>query len=200
MAHIDYFFATPSPWTYLAGTRLEEVAARRGATIAYRPLDLIALFARTGGTAPDQRHPSRQEYRGQDLVRQAGRLGMPFNLKPAFWPVNGAPAAYAIIAAAREGGEVGGLTHAITRAVWAEERNIADDAVVRDLLSENGFDPDLTNRGMLVGAETFASNLEQAVLRGVFGAPFYIVAETDQRFWGQDRLDSLDEHLATLAG
>lgn len=57
MSHIDYYFSTISPYTYLAGKRLEEIAAAHGAAIRYRPLDIIALFARTGGTPPAERHP-----------------------------------------------------------------------------------------------------------------------------------------------
>ena len=48
MAHIDYYFATISPFTYLAGTGLEKVAEKHGATITYKPVDIMALFARTG--------------------------------------------------------------------------------------------------------------------------------------------------------
>ena len=71
MAHVDYFFATLSPYTYLAGTRLEAIAAKHGATISYKPVDLIALFGRTGGVPPKDRHPARQEYRAQELGRQS---------------------------------------------------------------------------------------------------------------------------------
>ena len=120
MSRIDYFFATVSPYTYLAGTRLEEIAARYGATIAYKPLDILALFTRTGGTAPKDRHPARQEYRAQELTRQAKKLGMPFNLHPAHWPTNPAPSSYALIAAQNAGGgDLGALVHAFTRACWA---------------------------------------------------------------------------------
>ena len=71
LAHIDYYFSTMSPFTYLAGTTLEQIAARHGATITYKPLDIVALFARTGGVAPADRHPSRQSYRAQEILRQA---------------------------------------------------------------------------------------------------------------------------------
>jgi len=195
MAQIDYFFATLSPYCYLAGQRLEEVAARHGATINYKPFDIVAAFARTGGTAPKDRHISRMEYRAQELPRQARKLDMPFNLKPAHWPTNGAPAAYAFIAAQNAGGgDLGALAHAITRAVWAEEKDIAQDDVIRACLTEAGFDPALADSGLLMGAETYARNLEEAVERGVFGAPFYIVG--DARFWGQDRIADIDAHLA----
>ena len=195
MAHIDYFFATLSPYAYLAGNRLEEIAAKHGATITYKPFDLISGFGRTGGQPPKDRHPSRQEYRAMELTRQAKKLGMPFKLQPAFWPTNGAPSSYAIIAAQAEGGDVGKLCQLIMHAVWAEDRDIAQDDVVRDCLAKAGFDPALADKGLLQGANTFARNLEEAVERGVFGAPFYIV-DDGQKFWGQDRLEDLDLHLA----
>lgn len=196
MAHIDLFFSTLSPYAYLAGNRAEEVAAKHNATITYKPLDIMALFARTGGTAPKDRHASRVEYRAQELVRQARKRGFAFNLKPAHWPTNGAPSSYAFIAAQNAGGgDLGKLMFAITRAVWAEDQDIAEDAVVRRCLSEAGFDPKLADSGLLEGAETYAANLEEAVERGVFGSPFYIT-DTDQRFWGQDRIDDLDAALA----
>ena len=198
MADIDYFFATLSPYSYLAGLRLEEIAAKHDATIAYKPVDIIALFGRTGGVPPKDRHPSRIEYRAQELVRQAKKTGLPFNLQPAHWPTNAAPSSYAIIAAIQDGsGDVGKLCHSILRACWAEDKDIAQDDVIRDCLAGAGFDPALADSGLLVGAETYAANLEEAVDRGVFGAPFYITQD-DQRFWGQDRLEDLDAHLATL--
>lgn len=195
MAHVDYYFSTISPFTYLAGVRLEQMAARHGATITYKPVDIIALFSRTGGVPPAQRHPSRQEYRAQDLPRQARKAGLELVLQPAFFPTNAAPSSYAVIAAqAAGGGDLGQLVHALLRAVWVENRNIAEDDVIRDALAQAGFDPALADSGLLAGAETYAANLEEAVNNGVFGAPFYIT-DSGQRFWGQDRLDDLDLHL-----
>mgnify|MGYP001803163389 CR=1 FL=1 len=148
MAHIDYFFSTLSPYAYLAGTRMEDVADKHGATVTYKPVDVMGLFGRTGGTPPKARNPNRQE-----------------------------------------------LVHSFMSAVWAEEKDIAQDEVVKDKLSAAGFDPSLADSGLLAGAETFAANLEEAVSRGVFGSPFYIT-DKDQRFWGQDRIEDLDLHLA----
>lgn len=196
MPHIDYYFATLSPYTYLAGNRFEEVAAKHGATVAYKPLDIMALFGRTGGTPPKDRHPNRIEYRAQELVRQAKKYDMPFNLKPAHWPTNAAPSSYAIIAAqAAGGGDLGKLVHSVLRAVWAEEKDIAEDDVVKSCLTAAGFDASLADSGLLAGAETYAANLEEAVDKGAFGAPFYIV-DGDQRFWGQDKIEDLDLYLS----
>ncbi len=196
MAHIDYFFSTLSPYAYLAGTRLEEVTARHGASVTYKPVDIMSLFARTGGLPLKDRHPARRAYRDQDIQRQVTKLGMPFNMAPAFWPVNPAPSSYAIIAAQNAGGgDMGALVHGLLRASWAEERDIADDAVIGDCLDAAGFERGLTLSGMLSGAEIYAANLEEAVSRDVFGSPFYLV-DTGQAFWGQDRLGDLDAHLA----
>lgn len=196
MAHIDYFFATLSPFTYLAGNRLEEIAARHGATIAYKPLDILALFARTGGTPPKDRHPNRIAYRAQELQRIAKKTGIPFNLQPAHWPTNMAPSAYAVIAAGNAGGgDMGKLVHAILRSCWADEKDVAEDQVIGDCLEEAGFDRGLSFTGMLEGAEIYPRNLEEAIDKGAFGAPSYIV-DDGAIFWGQDRLDDLDAHLA----
>jgi len=196
MAHIDYFFATVSPFTYLAGTRLEEIAAKHGATITYKPLDVISLFGRTGGVPPKDRHPARQAYRLQELRRQAAKAGQPINLQPAFWPTNPAPSSYVIIAAQKAGGgDLGRLVARITAKCWAEEKNIAEDDVIREALNEAGFDESLANGMMVAEADEYAANLEEAVSRNVFGAPFYVVDDAEH-FWGQDRLDDLDLFLS----
>jgi 2-hydroxychromene-2-carboxylate isomerase len=195
MVHVDYYLSTLSPFAYLAGTRLEDIAARHGATVIYKPLDVLALFARTGGQAPADRHPSRLAYRAQELPRQARKQGLQLDPQPRYWPTNAAPSSYAIIAAQQAGGgHMGQLVHGILRACWAEEQNIAEDHVIRSCLEKAGFDPGLADSGLLSGAETYAANLEEAVAAGVFGVPFYVV-DDGQMFWGQDRLEDLDAHL-----
>jgi 2-hydroxychromene-2-carboxylate isomerase len=142
-----------------------------------------------------ERHESRRAYRLQELRRQAQKAGLPLNLKPRYWPVNPAPSSYAILAAmASGGGDVPGLVHGFTRALWAEERDIADSGVIADLLTEHGFDPRVADRGILRAAETYTEKREEAVSRGVFGVRFYIAGSG--MFWGQDRLDDLDLHLS----
>ncbi len=196
MVGIAYYFATISPYTYLAGTRLEEIASRHGATIDYRPLDVMQLFARTGGQPPAERHPNRQAYRRQDLARSAAMAGVPLTLSPRHWPTNPAPSSFAIIAAQAEGGgDMGALVHGLCRACWAEERDIAEDAVIADALEAAGFDRAIADRAMFAGAERYGRNLEDAVAAGAFGVPFYVTND-DARFWGHDRLAHLEWHLS----
>lgn len=197
MAHIDYFVNPISTFAYLAGNRFEDVAARHGATIRYKPFDLVSNFSRTGGLPLGQRHTARIEYRAQELRRISQRYGLPMNFKPSYFPTNAAPASYAIIAAqSAGGGDLAGLVQAFLSACFAEEKDVADDGVIRDCLAKNGFDAGLADKGMLESAEVYARNTEEAVTRGVFGAPFYIVGE--EKFWGQDRLDYLDAYLAEI--
>lgn len=196
MPHIDYYLATISPFTYLAGTRLEEIAKKHGASVTYKPVDLMTVFSRTGGVAPKDRHPNRQAMRAQELRRAAAKTGLDMNFQPAHFPTNMAPSSYAIIAAQKAGGgDLSALVFSILRACWAEEKNVAEDEVIKQCLSAAGFDPSLADSGMLAGAEEYAANTEDAINNGVFGAPFYIT-DQDERFWGHDRLDDLDAHLA----
>lgn len=192
MAHVDYYFTPLSPFAYLAGDGLERIAAAHGASIAYKPVDFGRIISEMGGAPVAKRHPSRQEYRLQDLPRIARRNGLKIALHPAHWPTDGTPAALAILAAQEAGGDAGAVARRLAAACWAEEKDISDPAVVFAALRDSGFDPAALNM------EAMRSRHEEltaeAIRRGVFGAPFYIVGE--QKFWGQDRLDHLDDHLA----
>jgi 2-hydroxychromene-2-carboxylate isomerase len=198
MTRIDYFYVPISPYCYLAGLRLEEIAARHGAEIVYRPVELMRIYAETGTKPLPERHESRKAYRLQDIARTARFTGLPMNTQPPFFPTNTVPASTALIAATRAGGgDLGQLAHALCRAVWAEDRDIAEDAVIRDCLAASGFDPDIAGKGMLSGVEELQRNTDEALRRGVFGAPSYAVG--DALFWGQDRLPHLDALSRALA-
>lgn len=194
---IDYYLALQSPWVYLAGRRPAEIAARHGLPLVYKPLDVAALFPRTGGKVREERHPSRNSYAAEDRARQARLLGVDLR-EPLFRSPNAAPAAYALIAAqasqaAGACGDLAGYVQAIGQAMWADGKDIGDGEVIAAALAANGFDPKVADRGMLMAAETYSTNLEQAVGAGVFGVPFFVTGGA--RFWGQDRLDDLDAHL-----
>lgn len=197
MVQIDYYFTFMSPFTYLAGTRLETVAARHGAAIRYKPMDIGAVFGATGGVPLKDRHASRLAYRLQEIRRVAKRAEAPINAKPAHLPTNLAPASHAIIAAQEAGFSVGLAAHGLLKAAWAEERDLADPAVIDGVLAEHGVSSAAIEPHLAAAEATFQKNTEEAIANGVFGSPFYIVG--DERFWGQDRLDYLDAHLAEAA-
>jgi 2-hydroxychromene-2-carboxylate isomerase len=195
MVAVDCFFGVLSPWAYLAGDRAERIAAAHGFAHRWRPVDLGRLFAETGGVALPQRHPSRQAYRLQELARWRDRLGVPLTLHPKHWPTAGGPASAAIAAAEAQGLGAGRLAAAVMRAIWAEERDIGDAATLDAVIAAAGIDPAALDRA--AGAAAVQAATDEAARRGVFGAPTWAVGEA--LFWGQDRLDFLDRHLARLA-
>ena len=118
-------------------------------------------------------------------------------MQPKFFPVSADDAARLIIAVdMKEGTEAAmKLTGAICRAVWVEERNIADEAVLAALLAEQQLPAALleTSHSQTVH-ERYEVDTQLAIDAGVFGAPSYVI--DGEIFWGQDRLDFVQRRLA----
>lgn len=83
---IRYYFWTMSDWAYLGHRRLIDIASRYNAVIDYRPIDLPAVYARTGGTLLGQRSRQRQDYRMAELGRWKARLHDPIVIEPKHFP------------------------------------------------------------------------------------------------------------------
>lgn len=194
MARIDYYFSLMSPFTYLAGDRLERIAARHGAGVRYRPIDAQAVFAETGGQPVPKRHPVRQSYRLEELTRLSERAGLPLTLAPAHYPASVVPASEAVISADLAGCEVAPLARAFLRAVWAQERDISAWETVAEIIAEAGIDAAVLAPHAAAASEVFKANGADALAAGVFGAPTYVL--DGERFWGQDRLDLLEWRLS----
>ncbi|MEM7615129.1 MAG: DsbA family protein, partial [Pseudomonadota bacterium] len=99
MARIDYYFTPLSPFTYLAGERLEEIATRHGVDIDYKPFNLMEVGKHTGFVPLPDRPEARKTYRLQELKRISEYVGLPINLQPKHWPTNPVPACTTIISA-----------------------------------------------------------------------------------------------------
>ena len=195
---VEYFFTPVSPFTYLGHERFLAIAGRHGVSIDVKPVDLGPVFAVSGGLPLKQRAPQRQAYRLVELGRWSKHLGLPLNLQPRHFPVPPALASKWILASLSQQGAVGALklTGALLRAVWAEERNIAEADTLAAIASEQGFDAaSLAERAAASDiGERYEALTQEAIDRQVFGAPTYIYR--DEPFWGQDRLDFLDRALA----
>jgi 2-hydroxychromene-2-carboxylate isomerase len=193
---IDYYFATISPYAYLGHDRFVAIAQKHGAPVAVKPINLGEVFPVSGGLPLSKRAPQRQAYRLVELERWAQHLGKPMRIQPAFFPVNGDLAAHWILAAAESGpAQALALAGAVGRAIWEQDRNIADAATMEAIATECGLPSALAQRAQAPEiAEKYAGLTRQAIARGVFGAPTYVVE--DELFWGQDRLDFLDRKMA----
>jgi len=194
---VDYYFAPNSPWTYLGHQRFVDLIMGHQAAMNLKPVDFGKVFAVSGGLPLAKRAPQRQAYRLMELKRWRDVLDVPLNIQPKFFPVNPDLAALVIIAAGENKSGVGpSLAYDLMRAVWAEERDIADVQTVAGIIKAKGLPED----ELLAAAQSPATRAayealtKEAMDRGVFGAPTY--AFRDELFWGQDRLDFLDRALA----
>ena len=195
MKFIEYFFAPHSPWTYLGHDHLCEIAARHEAAIECKPVDLGLVFPVSGGVPLAKRAPQRQAYRLLELGRWSRHLGVPLNLQPRFFPVPADDAARLIVITGRVLGPEAAvrISGALLRAVWAEERNIGDEATLAAIATECGFDGAALMAQRAEAQAEYERYTQEAIDCGVFGSPWY--RYRGENFWGQDRLDFLERAL-----
>jgi len=191
---IEYFFDVGSPTAYLAWTQLPKLAAETGAQIAWRPMLLGGVFKATGNASPVS-VPAKGRWMGADIARWARRYGVPFRFNPHF-PINTLTlmrGAAGLQLRAPE--QFARYCEVVSKALWEEARNLGDPAVLAATLAAAGFDVEAFTE--LVGDPEVKARLvattEEAVARGVFGAPTFFVGEA--MFFGQDRLDFVREAL-----
>jgi 2-hydroxychromene-2-carboxylate isomerase len=194
----DYYFAPQSPFAYLGHARLVALAQQYGVQVDVRPCDLGKVFSVSGGLPLVQRAPQRQAYRLLELQRWSESLGLKLNPQPKFFPVSGDAAAKLIVATKLAHGNDAALllSGAIMQAVWADEKNIADEDTLAALATDCGHD----GRELLKSSDTASVQSEydrftaEAIAANVFGSPWYVV--DGEGYWGQDRLDFVERAFA----
>jgi 2-hydroxychromene-2-carboxylate isomerase len=193
---IEFTFDFSSPYSYLASELIDELAAKYGREVKWRPMLLGATFAKTG-SAPLTSIPLKGDYSKHDFARSARYFGIPFRL-PSNFPKATHQAARAYYwlhdgdcAKARE------FAQAVFRAYFRDDRDIADVAVVLDIAAVLGVDRDALAAALNNPAikERLKSETESAIAKGIFGAPFIIV--DGEAFWGADRLPQIEKWLAS---
>jgi 2-hydroxychromene-2-carboxylate isomerase len=172
-----------------------EVVRRHDVTVTYKPISLSDVFAKTGGLPFGKRHPARLRYRILELQRWREKRGLKFNLHPKFWPFAAETSDRFAVAVAAAGHDPDPFLRRAFAAVWEEEQNLADDATLTKL----------ANAEKLPGAELlseakreqtkakYEQNTKDAIAIEVIGSPSYVL--NGEVFWGQDRLDLLDDAL-----
>ncbi|RYZ11316.1 MAG: 2-hydroxychromene-2-carboxylate isomerase [Comamonadaceae bacterium] len=193
---IDYYLVPQSPWTYLGHARFAGIARAAGVEVKLRPIDLGRVFPISGGLPLGKRAPQRQAYRLVDMARSARHLDLPINVEPKYFPVAGDDAARLMSAVDQHDGADAAmaLTGAILAAVWVQQRDIADAAVLQALLEENGLHGERLAQSKEPSVQQrYEADTQRAIDAGVFGAPSYVL--DGEIFWGQDRLDLLERAL-----
>jgi 2-hydroxychromene-2-carboxylate isomerase len=191
---LEFFFDFGSPYSYLAYKALPGIAAAHGAQIVWRPMLLGGVFKATGNHSPAET-PAKGKWLQQDLQRWARRYGVAFNHNPYF-PVNTLTLMRGAAGMQMRGPDFHKYLDAIFHAMWGEPRNLGDPQVLAEVLREAGLDADAFQ--LLVNdpavKEQLKNTTEEAVARGVFGAPTFFVGA--EMYWGQDRLEFVAEALA----
>ncbi|MDR6820907.1 2-hydroxychromene-2-carboxylate isomerase [Neorhizobium sp. 2083] len=193
---LQIFYGISSPWAYFGAQKAVAIARDNGARVRLRPIRIIEA---NGGIPLRKRPDARQLYHEVELRRWREFLGMPLNLKPKFYPCRTIePAAQAVIALQNAGLDAISFSFAVQRALWSEDRDIADLETLRAIaLATAGADaaalvvdpqPDAI-------VEEWHGNLAEAERFGIFGTPTYVLGK--ELFWGQDRLDFVDRALKT---
>lgn len=194
-ARVDYYFSLISPYAYLGHAAFLDAARETGAEVVYRPLRIFELFKANGGLPLGQRAPARQRYRLVELQRWRERRGLPLNLAPRHFPLDPGLADRCAIALVAAGADPAAYMDAAFRALWAHEADIADPAVLAELLARHGFDA----AAVLAAADAadtvaaYQRNTDDAIAADLPGLPGYVL--DGEPFWGQDRIDDLRQAL-----
>jgi 2-hydroxychromene-2-carboxylate isomerase len=192
MKTIDFYLDFISPFAYLAYFRLLEIAERYGASIAYHAIDLTAAKRAAGNTGPPNRAiPPKIRYLIKDLQRWAKRYGVPLNLPSSFDATSGNVGLPWARAKGREAEYIANVWDVI----WGKGGDPADRKLLRSAVEAAGLPGDEFEAAIDSAELKVAYEREnaQAQARGVFGVPIFFV--DDEMFWGNDRLDFLEEHL-----
>jgi 2-hydroxychromene-2-carboxylate isomerase len=189
------YFTTVSPWAYIGHALVLKIAREHDVAIDWKPVNLSEIFPQTGGLPLAKRPPARQRYRMLELQRWREKRGLSFSLHPKNWPFDCALADRSVVAVVQSGSNPAAYIGDVFKAVFEEERNCADEAVLGDILRMAGHDA----QAILAAARApeteaaYKANIAEALAAGVFGSPTYI--REGELFWGQDRLELLDDAL-----
>ncbi|MBC3209937.1 2-hydroxychromene-2-carboxylate isomerase [Pseudomonas sp. SWRI111] len=191
---VEFYFDLGSPATYLAYTQLPKICAATGSELRYIPMLLGGVFKATGNASPAM-IPAKGRYMFQDLDRYAKRYAVPLRFNPHF-PINTLLLMRAVTGIQlHQPQRFAAFIDCLFNALWVDGRSLNEPETVAAVLSEHGFDPQevlaLSNDESVKAA--LKDNTETAVKRGVFGAPSMFVG--NQLFFGQDRLDFVEEAL-----
>lgn len=185
---LDFLYDFASTYSYITAMRIPPLAQSAGVTVRWRPFLLGPIFKAQGwDTSPFNLYPAKGRYMVRDCERQCADLGIAFAL-PIPFPQHSLLAARVALAAF-EGDFGEDFSRAVYRAEFCEGRNIADAAVIADIVQALGRD----GAAALARAQSdeikarLRADAEEAQRLGIFGAPSFIAG--GELFWGNDRLE-----------
>jgi 2-hydroxychromene-2-carboxylate isomerase len=196
-ASIDFYFDFSSPYSYLASEQIDALAARHGRTVDYKPVLLGGVFKASGGVPLTESYGPKARYSLHDFERSARFIGVPYR-HPSKFPIGAVAASRAVLWLQQHLPEQATpFVHAVFRALFRDDRDVSDTAVVAELADAAGIDAKRLLEAVQEPAikELLKTRVDEAVAIGMFGAPTIVV--DGEVFWGNDRLPQIERWLAS---
>ena len=197
---IEYYYSVASPYAYMGIDRFQELVKKYSLEVLEKPFDLVGkVFPETGGVPVQKRHPARQKYRLIEIERFGKKNNLKINKQPKFFPpTDPHKAALFTIATIANGQNLNFGKEVLTK-LWADEQDISQDAVLENICKKLNINfSELKKQAETEEIENiYLSNSQEAIDKGVFGAPSFIL--NNELFWGQDRLDFLEDKIKSTS-
>ena len=190
---IDYYYSLMSPWAYLGAQRFYDLQKKYNFAIKHYPLDILKLFNLSGGLPLAKRAEQRKAYRMMELQRWQKKLNLPINFTPKFFPPSDVVRASCLILFVKDQNMKNLLSLNLLKCVWVKEKDIGDINTLVEVCNNLGLNGNELLEKSQDCKNTYYSLAETAVKSNVFGSPSYVL--DDEVFWGQDRLDLLEEKI-----
>ena len=194
---IDFYFSFISLYTYIGYEAFQALVQKYDLEVTYKPIDLHAIFTAGGGLPVSKRPPQRQAYRFVEMQRWAIARNIPLVLKPKHHPSNPEIGHRMLLAAMSNGEDIRQFVGNALKILWVDDLNIEDPQVMVAAANRS----DLDGHALLEQSKDPSIQLQidrltqEGVDRQVFGTPFFFYE--DEPFWGQDRLNMLEELITT---
>ncbi len=192
---LDYYFATPSPWAYLATPRIIELEKKYNLEINWKPADLMEIFSIHGVANVKDRPQPVQLNRLTELGRWSKFLNMPLTIQPKYFPVDPTLSHKVIILAQKNNIDVKNLIFSFQKAVWTDEKDISNENVILEICKTNKFESSsiITDANSEEIQNEYKNNTKDALSQNVWGSPTFVY--NNELFWGQDRIEFLERAI-----
>ncbi|MEQ9641345.1 MAG: 2-hydroxychromene-2-carboxylate isomerase [Alphaproteobacteria bacterium] len=198
MAQLECFFDCSSPWTYLGFHNIQPLAAEFGIEIDWRPILVGGVFNTINPSvyaSREQPVAAKVAYQGKDLADWARLAGLQIRHRPTIFPINSVKAMRACLVA-QEQDKLVPLATLCFEAYWGDDRDIADDQVMRELIAAADLNADRVMQRIADPAikDRLKANTQELIDRGGYGSPTFFV-DRDDMYFGNDRLPLIRDAL-----
>ena len=182
-----------SPWAYLGAQRFYDLQNKYNFKINHYPLDMLKLFSLTGGLPLGKRSEQRKAYRIMELQRWKKKLNLSINFVPKYFPPSDVVKASCMILSIRDQNMQNLLSLYLLKCVWTDDKDVGEINTLLEVCKNLRLNGDELLEKSKKFENTYYSLADTAAKRNVFGSPSYVL--NDEVFWGQDRLDLLEEKI-----